>query len=160
MRTVRRRRCCPNWTRRRDGCGWLVVEHLGPASRVVPSKRWSPALPRGLGPFRWGAPTEGVDGPEGGPAAFQPALTAISLRPHRILQGDPEVPVRLLKAERRRAGPDGCELEGPARDVADPQRSHELEAGSRRRCLVCHCRSRGFFDFWPTMGFFTTASLK
>jgi len=35
----------------------------------------------------------------------------------------------LLKAERRRAGHGGSELEAPARNVADPQRAHELEAG-------------------------------
>src|SRR5262249_39341325 len=28
------------------------------------------------------------------------------------------------------------------------------------RFLVCHSRSCRFLDFWPTMGFFTTASLK
>ena len=42
---------------------------------------------------------------------------------------DAEVPVGLLKAEWRRAGPGGRELEGPARNVAHPQRPHELEAG-------------------------------
>jgi hypothetical protein len=36
-------------------------------------------------------------------------------------RGDPEVPVGLLKAERRRAGLGGRELEGPTRNVADPQ---------------------------------------
>ena len=35
----------------------------------------------------------------------------------------------LLKTERNLAGPGGRELEGPTRNVADPQRSHELEAG-------------------------------
>jgi hypothetical protein len=73
---------------------------------------------------------------------------------------DPEVAVGLLKAERCRAGLGGREMERPTRNVADPQRSHELEAGSLPRFLVCHCRSCGFLDFWPTMGFFTTASLK
>src|SRR6476660_3771574 len=35
-----------------------------------------------------------------------------------------------------------------------------LRPGSRPRFLVCHSRSCGFLDFWPTIGFFTTASLK
>ena len=65
----------------------------------------------------------------------------------------------LLKAERLRAGPGGRVLEGPARNVADPQRPHKLEAG-QPSFLVCHSRSCGFLDFWPTIGFFTTASLK
>jgi len=41
----------------------------------------------------------------------------------------PEVPVSLLKAERRLAGLSSRKLEGPIRNVADPQRPHELEAG-------------------------------
>jgi hypothetical protein len=44
-------------------------------------------------------------------------------------RGYPEVPVRLLKAERRRPGLGGGELERPTRNVADPQRPHEFEAG-------------------------------
>jgi hypothetical protein len=43
--------------------------------------------------------------------------------------GDPEVSVGLLKAERRLAGLGGRELEGTTRNVADPERPHELEAG-------------------------------
>jgi len=44
--------------------------------------------------------------------------------------GDPEVPVGLLKAERRlAAGLGGRELEGTTRNVAHPERPHELEAG-------------------------------
>jgi hypothetical protein len=43
--------------------------------------------------------------------------------------GDPKVPVGLFKAERRRAGPGGREFERPTRNIADPQRSHKLEAG-------------------------------
>src|SRR6478672_4034104 len=35
-----------------------------------------------------------------------------------------------------------------------------LRPGNLPRFLVCHSRSCGFFDFWPTTGFFTTASLK
>jgi hypothetical protein len=27
------------------------------------------------------------------------------------------------------------------------------QPGSLPRFLVCHCRSCGFLDFWPTMGF-------
>jgi hypothetical protein len=38
-------------------------------------------------------------------------------------QGDPELPVGLLKAERRRAGLGGRELEGPTRNVAGPKAS-------------------------------------
>ena len=47
----------------------------------------------------------------------------------KFCRGDPEVPVGLFKAERRRAGLGGCELERPTRNVADPQRPHKLEAG-------------------------------
>jgi hypothetical protein len=43
--------------------------------------------------------------------------------------GNPEIAVSLLQAERRLAGLGGGELEGPTRNVADPQRAHELEAG-------------------------------
>jgi hypothetical protein len=35
-----------------------------------------------------------------------------------------------------------------------------LRPGSLPRLLVCHSRRSGFSDFWPTMGFCTTASLK
>src|SRR6476646_5474316 len=35
-----------------------------------------------------------------------------------------------------------------------------LRPGSLLRLLVCHSRNCGFLDLWPTMGFFTTASLK
>ena len=66
----------------------------------------------------------------------------------------------LFKAERRLAGLGCRELEGATRNAADPQRPHELEAGQPSEVLVCHSRSCGFLDFWPTMGFFTTASLK
>ena len=41
----------------------------------------------------------------------------------------------LLKAERRLAGFGGRELEGPTRDIADPQRPHELEAGQPSKVL-------------------------
>ena len=41
----------------------------------------------------------------------------------------------LLKAERRRAGLGGGELELPARNAADPQRPHELEAGQSSQVL-------------------------
>ena len=42
---------------------------------------------------------------------------------------DAEVPMGFLKTKRRRAGLGGRILEGPTRNVAHPQRSHELEAG-------------------------------
>src|SRR6266540_3387803 len=35
-----------------------------------------------------------------------------------------------------------------------------LRPGSLPRLLLCHSRRAGFSDFWPTIGFFTTASLK
>ena len=41
----------------------------------------------------------------------------------------------LLKAERRGAGLGRRELEGPTRNVADPQRPHELEAGQPSQVL-------------------------
>src|SRR5262245_8157680 len=41
--------------------------------------------------------------------------------------GDAEVPMGLLEAERRLAGLGGRELEGPARNITDPERPHELE---------------------------------
>ena len=43
--------------------------------------------------------------------------------------------MRLLKAERRRAGLGGRELERSTRSVADPQRPHELEAGQPLQIL-------------------------
>lgn len=47
----------------------------------------------------------------------------------KFCRGDPKVPVGFLKAERRRAGLGGRELERPTRNVADSQRPHKLEAG-------------------------------
>src|SRR5512133_986141 len=35
-----------------------------------------------------------------------------------------------------------------------------LRPGSLPRLLVCHSRRAGFSEFWPTIGFLTTASLK
>src|SRR5580765_1050954 len=35
-----------------------------------------------------------------------------------------------------------------------------LRPGKLPRLLVCHSRRAGFSDDWPTIGFFTTASLK
>jgi hypothetical protein len=49
-------------------------------------------------------------------------------------------------------------LEGPTRNVASVRMN--LRPGSLPSCLVCHSRNCEFLDFWPTMGFFTTASLK
>src|SRR5690242_5618702 len=49
--------------------------------------------------------------------------------------GDLEVSVGLLKSERRRAGLGGRVLEGATRNVADPKRSHELEAGQPSQIL-------------------------
>ena len=43
--------------------------------------------------------------------------------------GDLEASVGLLKSERRRAGLGGRIREGSTRNVANPKRSHELEAG-------------------------------
>ena len=48
---------------------------------------------------------------------------------------DLELPVGFLKAERCCAGLGGRELEGPARNIADPQRAHELEAGQPSQVL-------------------------
>ena len=53
----------------------------------------------------------------------------------KLCGGDPKVSMGLLKAERRRARLGGCELEGPTRNVADPQRAHELEAGQPSQVL-------------------------
>ena len=56
--------------------------------------------------------------------------------------GDLEVPMSLLKAERRRAGLGGRELVRPAGDVGHPQRPHELEAGQPSQILgvpSCSC---------------------
>ena len=51
---------------------------------------------------------------------------------------DPEVAVGLLKAERRRAGLGGCELEKPARNVADPQCPDELDDRFHETCIMEH----------------------
>jgi hypothetical protein len=66
----------------------------------------------------------------------------------------------LLKAERYRAGLGGCELEGLPETFADPKRSHELEAGRPSKALGVPLSQLWLFDFWPTLGFFTIASLK
>ena len=66
--------------------------------------------------------------------------------------GDPERPVSLFQAKRRRARLGGFERKGTTRNVADPQRPHELEAGCIFRLLACHSRSCGFLDFCPTIG--------
>ena len=44
-------------------------------------------------------------------------------------RGNLEMPMGLLQANGRLAGPGGGELERPTRNVADPQRAHELETG-------------------------------
>ena len=53
----------------------------------------------------------------------------------KLCRGDSEFPVGLFKTEWRRAGLSGRKLERPARNVADPQRSHELEAGQSFQIL-------------------------
>jgi NAD(P)-dependent dehydrogenase (short-subunit alcohol dehydrogenase family) len=75
-------------------------------------------------------------------------------------RGDPEVPVGLLQAERRRAGLVAVNWKGPPETLQTHSVRMNLRPGSLSRFLVCHSRSFGFLDFWPTMGFFTTASLK
>jgi hypothetical protein len=71
--------------------------------------------------------------------------------------GDPEVSV----------GPSGVvpglvavNWKGPPETLQTHSVRMNLRPGSLPRFLVCHSRSCGFLDFWPTMGFFTTASLK
>jgi hypothetical protein len=48
---------------------------------------------------------------------------------------DAEITVGLLKPERRLAWFGGRELEGPAGNIADPKRAHELEAGQPAQVL-------------------------
>jgi hypothetical protein len=88
-----------------------------------------------------------------GPSEFRRDFIELS-------RGDPQLPVGLLKAEWCLAWLSGRELEGPARNVADQSVRMNLRPGSLPRFLVCHFRSCGFLDFRPTMGFFTSASLK
>ena len=66
----------------------------------------------------------------------------------------------LLKAEWLRAGPGGRVLKGPPETLQTHSVRMNLRPGSLPSCLVCHSRNCGFLDFWPTMGFFTTESLK
>jgi hypothetical protein len=49
---------------------------------------------------------------------------------------------------------------GPPETLQTHRVRMNLRPGSLPRFLVCHSRSLGFLDFWPTMGFFTMASLK
>src|SRR5262245_49143811 len=49
---------------------------------------------------------------------------------------------------------------GPPETLQTHSVRMNLRPGNLPRLLVCHSRSCGFFDVWPTMGFFTTASLK
>src|SRR5262249_6680925 len=49
---------------------------------------------------------------------------------------------------------------GPPETLQTQSVRMNLRPGNLPRFLVCHSRSCGFLDFWPTMGFFTTASLK
>jgi len=51
-------------------------------------------------------------------------------------------------------------VKGPPEMLQTHSVRMNLRPGSRSRLLVCHSRSWGFSDFWPTIGFFTTASLK
>jgi hypothetical protein len=74
--------------------------------------------------------------------------------------GDAEVAMGLLKAERRLAGLGGRDWKGPPETLQTQSVRMNLRPGNLPRFLVCHSRSCGFLDFWPTMGFFTTASLK
>jgi hypothetical protein len=66
----------------------------------------------------------------------------------------------LLQANRRLTGLGGGELEGPPETLQTHSVRMNLRPGNLFRFLVCHSRSCGFLDFWPTTGFFTTASLK
>ena len=58
----------------------------------------------------------------------------------------------LLKAERRRAGLGGRELEGPTRNVADPQRPHEFEAGQPSEVLGVPFRQPRVLGLLPDDG--------
>src|SRR5262245_20133061 len=51
-------------------------------------------------------------------------------------------------------------LNGPPETSQTHSVRMNLRPGSLPRFLVCHSRNCGFFDFCPTIGFFTTASLK
>jgi len=64
-----------------------------------------------------------------GPSEFRRDLIEFRRR-------DLEVAMGLLETERRLAGLGGRILEGTARNVADPQRPHELEAGQSFQALA------------------------
>src|SRR4029453_14070250 len=49
---------------------------------------------------------------------------------------------------------------GPPATLQTHRVRMNFSPGSRSSWLVCHSRSSGFFDAWPTMGFWTIASLK
>jgi hypothetical protein len=54
----------------------------------------------------------------------------------------------------------GCILEGPTRDVGDPQRPHELEAGQPAQVLGVPFPQLRVLGLLADDWFFTTASLK
>ena len=66
--------------------------------------------------------------------------------------GDLEAPMGLLKSERRRAGLGGRILEGSTRNVANPKRSHELEAGQPSQILGVPFRQPRVLGLLPDDG--------
>ena len=66
----------------------------------------------------------------------------------------------LLKASGVLPGLVAANWKGPPETLQTHSVRMNLRPGSLPRFLVCHSCSCGFLDFWPTIGFFTTASLK
>jgi hypothetical protein len=74
---------------------------------------------------------------------------------------DPEFPMGLLQAPTGvLPGLVAVNWKGPPETLQTHSVRMNLRPGNLFRFLVCHSRSCGFLDFWPTTGFFTTASLK
>jgi hypothetical protein len=73
---------------------------------------------------------------------------------------DLQVAMGVLEAQDVVARPDRRVLERPAGDVADPERPHELQAGQPAQVVGGPLASCGFCDFWPTIGFWISASLN
>jgi hypothetical protein len=85
-----------------------------------------------------------------GPSEFRRDFIELS-------RGDPEVPSRPRGVL---PGLVAVNLKGPPETSQTQSVRMNLRPGSLPRFLVCHFRSCGFLDFLPTIGFFTTASLK
>jgi hypothetical protein len=77
-----------------------------------------------------------------------------------LLGRDVELAVGLFQPEGGAPRLRGSEREGSPATLQTHSVRMNFSPGSLSSSSICHSRSAGFFDAWPTIGFLTTASLK